>query len=561
MALHAVNRGGDLLGKSVLVTGAGTIGCLTVMAARLAGARHVVVSDILDRPLAKAKESGADVTLRADRDGDQLAAPQFDVCYEVSGSFAALKTCVAAVKRGGAVVQVGTLPHEPLPFVVNDVMAKEIDLRGAFRWGIEFDWAVDYLSTRRVDVRPLLSGQYPLADAVEAFRARRRQESQYQGAGRLRLIFAPGRTVAAHPRASGDAPRRLNEGGTMRMLSKFALSAATFAVAAALAAAPAAAQQKLKWAHVYETSEPYHTESVWAAAEIKKRTNGKFDIEVFPASSLGKETDINQGLSLGTVDMIISGPSFAARSYPRIGIAYYPFIFRDADHLIAYSKSPVFADMVEEFRKKTGIQITAYTYYGARQTTSNRPFTDCAGMKGLKIRVPDVPAYMATPKACGANPTPIAFAEVYLALQNGTVEAQENPLTTIEAKKFYEVQKAIMMTSHIVDGLTTQIAPHVWNKLTPDEQKIFTEVTREAAARATDKIKKREAELVDEFKKKGLQIVQVDRKSLRRRGAEELDAGVAGLHARRLRQDRRDQVTAAGARGTRPPRASAATER
>ncbi len=87
-------------------------------------------------------------------------------------------------------------------------------------------------------------------------------------------------------------------------------------------------------------------------------------------------------------------------------------------------------------------------------------------MKGLKIRVPDVPAYMATPKSCGANPTPIAFAEVYLALQNGTVDAQENPLTTIEAKKFYEVQKAIMMTSHIVDGLTTQVAPHVWNKLT-----------------------------------------------------------------------------------------------
>ena len=297
----------------------------------------------------------------------------------------------------------------------------------------------------------------------------------------------------------------------MRLISKFALAAV--AAAAMVAGGPALAQQKLKWAHVYETSEPYHTESVWAAQEIKRRTNGKFDIEVFPASSLGKETDINQGMLLGTVDMIISGPSFAARSYPRLGIAYYPFIFRDADHLIAYSKSPVFAEMVEEFRKKTGIQITAYTYYGARQTTSNRAFSDCAGMKGLKIRVPDVPAYTATPKSCGANPTPIAFAEVYLALQNGTVEAQENPLTTIEAKKFYEVQKAIMMTSHIVDGLTTQVAPHVWNKLTPDEQKIFVEVTREAAARATDKIKKREAELTEEFRKKGLQIVPVNRQS------------------------------------------------
>ena len=275
----------------------------------------------------------------------------------------------------------------------------------------------------------------------------------------------------------------------------------------------ASAQTKLKWAHVYEPSEPYHTQSVWAAAEIKKRSNGKFDIEVFPASSLGKETDINQGMQLGTVDMIISGPSFAARSYPRLGIAYYPFIFRDGDHLLAYSKSPVFKEMTDEFRAKTGIQITAYTYYGARHTTSQKAFNNCEGMKGLKIRVPDVPVYTATPRACGANPTPIAFAEVYLALQNGTVDAQENPLTTIEAKKFYEVQKAIMLTGHIIDGLTTQVAPHVWTKLSDAEKTMFTDVTREAAARASADIKKREGELVDEFKKKGLQIVAVDRKS------------------------------------------------
>jgi tripartite ATP-independent transporter DctP family solute receptor len=294
------------------------------------------------------------------------------------------------------------------------------------------------------------------------------------------------------------------------------LAAATVllsAVAALVPSGTALAQTKLKWAHVYETSEPYHTESVWAADEIKKRTNGKFEIQVFPASSLGKETDINQGMTLGTVDMIISGPSFAARSYPRLGIAYYPFIFRDGDHLLAYSRSPLFAEMVDEYRKKTGIQMLAYTYYGARQTTSNRAFKDCAGMKGLKIRVPDVPVYMATPKSCGANPTPIAFAEVYLALQNGTVEAQENPLTTIEAKKFFEVQKHIMMTSHIVDGLVTQVAPHVWTRLSDAEKKIFTDVAREAAVRASAKIKAREAELADEFKKKGLGIVDVDRKS------------------------------------------------
>ena len=102
-------------------------------------------------------------------------------------------------------------------------------------------------------------------------------------------------------------------------------------------------------------------------------------------------------------------------------------------------------------------------------------------MKGLKIRVPDVPAYLAMPRACGANTAPIAFAEVYLALQNGTVEAQENPLTTIEAKKFYEVQKNIVLTGHIVDHLNTVISSGLWKKLSDEDSKIFSDVAQEAA--------------------------------------------------------------------------------
>ena len=289
------------------------------------------------------------------------------------------------------------------------------------------------------------------------------------------------------------------------------LAGLMIAAAALAAVAPVSAQTKLKWAHVYETAEPYHRWSVWAGEEIKKRTNGKYEVQVFPASSLGKETDINQGLQLGTVDMIISGLSFAARSFPRIGVGYYPFTFRDGNHLVSWSKSPAFRELADGYEAKTGVHITSMTYYGARHTSSNRGFKDCAGMKNLKIRVPDVPAYMATPRACGANPTPIAFAEVYLALQNGTVEAQENPLPTIEAKKFYEVQKHIILTGHIVDAVDTQVAPHIWKKLTADEKKIFSEVTLEAAARGTAEILKREVELVDEFRKKGLTVTEVDR--------------------------------------------------
>ena len=299
------------------------------------------------------------------------------------------------------------------------------------------------------------------------------------------------------------------------MLKRAMIVLAASATALVAATNVGMAQAKLKWAHVYETSEPFHTASVWAAQEIGKRTSGRYQIDVYPASQLGKETDINQGLALGSVDIIISGSSFAAKSYPPIGVTYYPYTFRDAEHLLAYTKSDVFKELTKGYEDKSGHHIAAVTYYGVRHTTSNKPIKTCADMKGLKIRVPDVPAYLAMPRACGANTAPIAFAEVYLALQNGTVEAQENPLTTIEAKKFYEVQKHIMLTGHIVDHLNTVIAGGLWKKLSAEDRKIFGDVAQEAAAKATAEIKAKEAKLVDFFKTKGLTVTEVDKNAFR----------------------------------------------
>ncbi len=277
----------------------------------------------------------------------------------------------------------------------------------------------------------------------------------------------------------------------------------------------AQAQTKLKWAHVYETSEPFHKNAVWAAEEFKKRTNGRYEIQVFPASSLGKESDINQGLTLGTVDIIYTGASFAGRSYQPLSVTYFPFIFRDSEHILKYAKSDVFKELAKGYDDKTGNHIVALTYYGARDVTSNaaHPVSKPEDMKGLKIRVPDAPAYLAFPKALGANPTPIAFAEVYLALQNGTVDAQENPLPTIEAKKFYEVQKNISLTGHIIDSLLTIVSPSVWQKMTPADQKAFEQVAQEAAEKTGREIIASEARLVDEFKKKGNNVIVVDKKA------------------------------------------------
>jgi tripartite ATP-independent transporter DctP family solute receptor len=210
------------------------------------------------------------------------------------------------------------------------------------------------------------------------------------------------------------------------------------------------------------------------------------------------------------VDIIISGSSFAAKSFPRIGVTYYPYTFRNVEHLLAYTKSDIYKELTAGYEQKSGNEIIATTYYGTRQTTSNRPIAKCADMKGLKMRVPDVPAYLAMPRACGANTTPIAFAEVYLALQNGTVEAQENPLTTIEAKKFFEVQKNIVLTGHIVDHLNTVVAGGLWKKLPEADRKMFTEVAQEAAAKASMDVAAREKELVKVFRDKGVAVAEVN---------------------------------------------------
>lgn len=268
---------------------------------------------------------------------------------------------------------------------------------------------------------------------------------------------------------------------------------------------------ELKWAHVYEVKTPYHEAAVWAAGEVKKRTQGRVTIEVFPASSLGKEVAINEALGLGTIDIIYTGVGFAGRSYEPLSIGDYPFILRDFDHWKTYYASNIFAGLAKKYASVTGNSIVAVTYYGARHVTSNKPILNPEDMKSLKIRVPNAPAYVMFPKVVGANPTPMAFSEVYLALQQGVVDAQENPLPTIQFKKFYEVQSNINLTGHITNSLVTVVSPDTISKV-KDDGPIVNQVLREAAERASGAILQAEKDLVSWFRDKGITVNEVDRK-------------------------------------------------
>ncbi|MDR3440502.1 L-idonate 5-dehydrogenase [Telmatospirillum sp.] len=174
VALHAANRAGNLMGKRVLITGAGPIGQLVLMAARRGGAAEVTVTDLLDSSLTTARKLGAHDTVNIATSPDALDEKTasfggFDVAFEVSGAAPALNSAITSVHPGGTIVQVGSLPAGPSPIIANRIMAKELDLRGAFRFGNVFADAVACIEKGVIDVAPLRTAVVPMAKAKEAF--------------------------------------------------------------------------------------------------------------------------------------------------------------------------------------------------------------------------------------------------------------------------------------------------------------------------------------------------------------------------------------------------------
>ena len=170
VGLHAVNRAGNLCGKKVLISGSGTIGCMVLLAAKLDGAEQVTMVDVLEGPLAIARKVGADQMLCV----KPSAAPspellnEFDVAFEVSGAASALGNCIELVRRGGTIVQVGTLPVEGVHLFANQIMVKELDIRGSMRFGNVFSRAVRLLESQRLNVQPILTSRFPIAEAAKA---------------------------------------------------------------------------------------------------------------------------------------------------------------------------------------------------------------------------------------------------------------------------------------------------------------------------------------------------------------------------------------------------------
>ena len=273
----------------------------------------------------------------------------------------------------------------------------------------------------------------------------------------------------------------------------------------------AAAPQKvvLKLGTETATSHPETKGSQKLADLVKEKSKGSLEIQVYDSAKIGSMKERTEGLRLGTVDISTSSVGFLATYIPVLGVFDLPYIYKDKAHEFRVFDGEIGKEIDKKMQEK-GFRVVCYFDMGSRQITNNRqPINALADIKGMKIRVPQTEASIEGFKALGAAPTPMAFGEVYMALQQKVVDGQENPLSVIVSAKFNEVQKYLSLTNHQLFIQVLSISDKTWKKLSPEHQKILMEAAKEAQAYEREIAAKEETELIKTLKDKGMEINEV----------------------------------------------------
>jgi len=269
-------------------------------------------------------------------------------------------------------------------------------------------------------------------------------------------------------------------------------------------AVPAAEKPvKLVFASAYAPDDPQSQTLVKFGQLAEQYSNGRLKIDVAVGGVLGGERDVAEGIQLGTVNGAILG-GILQNFDPAMSILEFPFLFRNDAHVRAVMEGPIGEKIRKRLIEKTGMRILYYVMRTPRELTTKKPVTRLEDIKGMKIRVPEMEAHLATWRALGANPTPLAFTEVYTALQLGTVDGQENPLAVIYANKFQEVVKNLALTNHLVGFMLIVTNNQQFEKLDPASQQALVKAAKEASLFNDQLLKKSnsaiEAKLFKEMK-------------------------------------------------------------
>ncbi|MES2959338.1 MAG: sialic acid TRAP transporter substrate-binding protein SiaP [Pseudomonadota bacterium] len=299
----------------------------------------------------------------------------------------------------------------------------------------------------------------------------------------------------------------------MHKLNKRQLIQGAAALAASVAAPTLLRAQTtaIRWGESLATNHPQVQMAERVAKEVKEKSGGRLDVQVFANSQLGSGKEMIESTSSGALQMTTDGAGALGTFLPQLSVIEAPYLWRDAAHMAKAAGTPLFAKLNDDLVAKRGMRMLNITYYGKRHlTTGSKAVRSPADMAGFKLRVPPVDTFRAMAEAWGARATPIAFGELYLALSQGAVDGQENPLPTIQSGKFFEVQKYLVLTEHIITPRMVIVNEAFWKGLRPADRDLMSAALASAAAWQDKELLGQEATLVGTFRSAGMTVIEPD---------------------------------------------------
>lgn len=271
----------------------------------------------------------------------------------------------------------------------------------------------------------------------------------------------------------------------------------------------------LKAGHAVAETHPYHLGLEKFKQIVEEKTDGAVKIDIYANGTLGSERDMIEGLQLGTLDLVVTSTGPVINFVPEMGVVDLPFIFSSREHAYKVLDGEIGHNLLKKFND-IGIVGLAFWENGFRHlTNSKRPVKKVDDIKGLKIRTMENEVHQAAFKELGADPTPMAWGEVYTALQQGTIDGQENPIPIIYNMKVYEVQKYLALTGHFYSPSLLLMSQKSFDKLTTEQKKIIKNAAVKAAAYEREQIKVQEDEQLSKLEELGMVVTRPDKNALR----------------------------------------------
>ncbi|SIQ90566.1 tripartite ATP-independent transporter solute receptor, DctP family [Paracoccus thiocyanatus] len=289
-----------------------------------------------------------------------------------------------------------------------------------------------------------------------------------------------------------------------------ALAVACMTAASAMGAS--AAELTLKLGHLANEQNSWHKASLKFAEELDRLTEGRIAVEVFPNDSLGREMDLINGMQLGTVEMTITGESLQNWA-PMAALLAIPYAYQSLEHMDQVAGGEIGKEIEAQVIERAQVRPIGYFARGPRNLTANRAITTPAELQRMRLRVPNVPLFVDAWTALGAQPTPMAFSEVFTSLQNGTIDGQENPLALIQTASLNEVQSHVNQTEHVRSWIYLTIAEQVWQNLSAEDQAHVQEAARIAQEFERQQFLQDEDAIRADLEAKGMTFVEVDQKA------------------------------------------------